>query len=106
MLNDTRIRNATKKANPYKLTDEKGLYIEIRPTGAKLWRYRYRIDGRENVYAMGEYFRDALTPGHISLEEARRRRATARELVRQGRPPRAAAGRQQSRPASAEREYF
>ena len=87
MLNDTRIRNATKKAKPYKLTDEKGLYIEIRPTGAKLWRYRYRIDGKENVYAMGEYFRDAMTPGHISLEEARRRRATARELVRQGRHP-------------------
>jgi integrase len=87
MLNDTRIRNATKKANPYKLTDEKGLYIEIRPTGAKLWRYRYRIDGKENVYAMGEYFRDAMTPGHISLEDARRRRAIARELVRQGRHP-------------------
>ena len=40
MLNDTRIRNATKKAKPYKLTDDKGLYIENRPTGAKLWRYR------------------------------------------------------------------
>jgi hypothetical protein len=54
MLNDTRIRNATRKAKPYKLADEKGLYIEIRPTGTKLWRYRYRIDGKENVYAMGE----------------------------------------------------
>ncbi len=84
MLNDTRIRNATKKAKPYKLTDVKGLYIEIRPTGAKLWRYRYRINGKENVHVMGEYFRDAMTPGHVSLEEARRRRASARELVRQG----------------------
>ncbi len=84
MLNDTRIRNATKKAKPYKLTDDKGLYIEIRPTGTKLWRYRYKIDGKENVYAMGEYFRDAMTPGHVSLEEARKRRAAAREHVRQG----------------------
>jgi integrase len=87
MLSDTRIRNAAKKAKPYKLTDEKGLYIEIRPTGAKLWRYRYRIEGKENLYAMGEYFRDAATPGHVSLEEARRKRAAARELVRQGRHP-------------------
>ena len=87
MLNDTRIRNATRKAKPYKLADEKGLYIEIRPTGTKLWRYRYRIDGKENVYALGEYFRDATNPGHVSLEEARRRRATAREEVRQGKHP-------------------
>lgn len=46
MLTDTRIRNAKKaEGKPYKLTDAKGLYLEIKPTGAKLWRYRYRIDG-------------------------------------------------------------
>ena len=33
---------------PYKLTDAKGLYVEVRPSGSKLWRYRYRIDGKEN----------------------------------------------------------
>ena len=35
-LNDTRIRNAKPKAKPYKLTDERGLYLEVRPTGAKI----------------------------------------------------------------------
>jgi len=105
MLNDTRIRNATRKAKPYKLSDDKGLYIEIRPTGAKYWRYRYRIDGKENVFAIGEYFRDAATPGHVSLEEARKRRAAARQLVRQGHTPGAAARRLQGRSASPERVY-
>ena len=40
---------------PQKLTDEKGLYLEVRPSGSKLWRYRYRINGKENVFAVGEY---------------------------------------------------
>jgi integrase len=87
MLNDARIRHAAKKAKPYKLTDDKGLYIEVRPNGAKYWRYRYRIEGKENVFTIGEYFREAATPGHVSLEEARKRRAAARELVRQGTHP-------------------
>ena len=50
MLTDTRIRNAKKaEGKPYKLTDANGLYLEVKPTGAKLWRYRYRIDGKENA---------------------------------------------------------
>jgi hypothetical protein len=54
MLTDTAVRNAKKaKGKPYKLTDAKGLYLEVKPTGAKLWRYRYRIDGKENVFAAG-----------------------------------------------------
>lgn len=83
-LNDTRIRNAGKRQKPYKLTDGKGLYVEIRPTGSKLWRYRYRIDTKENVFAMGEYFPDAKTPGHLSLDDARAERARCRQLVKQG----------------------
>ena len=57
-LTDTKIRNAKPSAKPVKLTDGKGLYLEIRPTGTKLWRYRYRIAGKENVFAIGEYFND------------------------------------------------
>jgi hypothetical protein len=55
MLNDARIRNAKPGAAPVKLTDGKGLYLEVRPSGAKLWRYRYRVAGKENVFAIGEY---------------------------------------------------
>ena len=81
-LTDTKVRNAKPAENPYKLTDGGALHLEVRPSGAKLWRYRYRI-GKENVFAIGEYFNDKRA-GHVSLEDARRQRDEARQLVRQG----------------------
>lgn len=96
MLTDTRIRNAKKaEGKPYKLTDAKGLYLEVKPTGSKLWRYRYRIDGKENVFAGGEYagVTDAETPeqsetrrngGRLTLAEARAKREEWRALVKRG----------------------
>lgn len=97
-LTDTKIKLAKKADKPYKLTDAKGLYLEVRPSGAKLWRYRYRIDGKENVYAMGEYcsptdretpeqLAERLSAGRYSLEEARQERLRARDLVKQGTHP-------------------
>jgi integrase len=82
-LTDTKIRNARPSERPIKLTDGGGLYLEVRPTGAKLWRYRYRIAGKENVFAVGEYFNDRRT-GHVSLDDARGERDKARALVKQG----------------------
>lgn len=99
-LSDTRIRNAKAKANPYKLTDGKGLYLEVRPTGAKLWRYRYKLKDdtgkfKEYLYALGEYVKapEVESPeqastrrsaGQFTLEEARIERLRLRGLVRQG----------------------
>jgi integrase len=77
MLTDTRVRTikAGKKTN--KLTDGRGLYLEVTPSGGKLWRYRYRLEGKENIFAIGEY------PA-IGLAEARTARDAARALVKQG----------------------
>ena len=77
MLSDAKIRNTRPSGKPIKLTDGKGLYLEVRPTGAKLWRYRYRIAGRENLFAVGAY------PA-LSLAEARAVQVQCRELVKQG----------------------
>ena len=82
-LTDAKIRNTKPEAKPVKLADGGGLYLEVRPTGAKLWRYRYRIAGKENVFAVGEYFNDKRG-GHVSLDEARTERDKARALVKQG----------------------
>ena len=82
-LTDAKIRTSKRADKPYKLADSGGLYLEVRPTGAKLWRYRYRIAGKENVFALGEYF-NGKRPGHLSLEGARRKRDEARGLVKQG----------------------
>lgn len=76
-LTDTRIRTAKRTRKPYKLTDSGGLHLEVRPSGAKLWRYRYRIAGKENLFALGEY------PA-IGLADARTERDKARKLVKQG----------------------
>jgi integrase len=54
--------------------------LEVRPTGAKLWRYRYRIAEKENLFAMGDH------PA-LGLAEAREKRAEARKLVKQGLHP-------------------
>lgn len=82
-LTDAKIRNTKPADKPIKLTDGGGLYLEVRTTGAKLWRYRYRIAGKENVFAVGEYFNDKHG-GHISLDDARGERDKARKLVKQG----------------------
>ena len=76
-LTDTRIRTAKRARKPYKLTDSGGLHLEVRPSGAKLWRYRYRIAGKENLFALGEY------PA-LGLSDARTERDKARKLVKQG----------------------
>lgn len=82
-LTDTKIRNTKPGAKPIKLTDGGGLYLEIRPTGSKLWRYRYRIAGKENLFAIGEYCADKRI-GHVSLDDARGERDKARALVKRG----------------------
>ncbi len=43
MLTDTQCRNAKPKEKPFKLTDGKGLYLEVKPNGVKAWRYRYEL---------------------------------------------------------------
>jgi len=53
-LTDSKIRTAKPSDKNYKLTDAAGLYLEVRTTGTKLWRYRYRIAGKENLFAIGE----------------------------------------------------
>ncbi len=83
LITNAKAHNAKPSSKPVKLTDGGGLYLEIRTTGSKLWRYRYRIDGKENVFAIGEYFNDKRV-GHVSVEAARRARDEARDLVRKG----------------------
>jgi len=80
-LTDTKVKNAKPQAKPYILQDGNGLYLEVRPSGTKFWRYRYWLtpkkDGR---YTIGEY-------PHVSLADARKERERARELVKKGLNP-------------------
>ncbi|WP_230959581.1 tyrosine-type recombinase/integrase [Erythrobacter donghaensis] len=60
--------------------DAFGLFVLIQPSGGKLWRFKYRFDGREKKLAIGTY-------PVIGLAEARRRRDQARELLSAGKDP-------------------
>lgn len=80
-LTDAKIRATKPGEKPVRLTDGAGLYLEVRPTGTKLWRYRYRILGKENLFAIGEYG-DAKPK--LSLAEARAAARAARALVKEG----------------------
>lgn len=79
-LTDIAIRNAKPREKSYKMGDSLGLFVQVEPTGGKLWRFKYRIHGRERKLAIGTY------PA-ISLAEARRKRDAAREMVAQGQDP-------------------
>jgi integrase len=79
-LTDIAIRNAKHGAKPVKLADGGGMFLLLTPGGGKLWRLKYRIEGREKLLAIGAY-------PEISLSDARKRREEARALVAQGKDP-------------------
>lgn len=74
MLSATAINNAKPKDKPYKLADEKGLYLFIQPTGGKLWRFDYRFLGKRKTLALGGY-------PDVNLSHARDKRDKARSLL-------------------------
>ncbi|WP_164978670.1 tyrosine-type recombinase/integrase [Pseudoxanthomonas composti] len=80
MLTDTKLRGLKPRANPYRIADTNGLCIEVRPTGAKVWRYRYRHDGKPSMITIAEY-------PIVSLAEARAERDRLRALVKGGANP-------------------
>lgn len=74
------VRNAKPKDKPYKLSDEKGMYLEVTPAGGRYWRLKYRMHGKEKRLALGVY-------PEVSLAEARGARDEARKLIAQGLDP-------------------
>lgn len=80
MLTDTKIRSLKPREKPYRIADHNGLCIEIRQSGSKLWRYRYRFDGKASMLSLGEY-------PTVSLSDARKARDEARALLSDGKNP-------------------
>lgn len=99
-LTVTAIKNAKPKAKPYKLADERGLFLAIAPSGGMLWRWKYRVDGIgadgtpkriEKLLALGSY-------PDVGLQQARAKRDDARKLLAAGIDP--AEQRQRERSAA------
>lgn len=70
-LTDIQIRNATPREREWKMADGGGLYLLVRPNGAKLWRMKYRVDGREKKLSFGSYPEVGLKDARLSRDEAR-----------------------------------
>jgi integrase len=79
-LSDTEIRKAKPTPSRQRLFDGGGMYLEVTPAGGKLWRLKYRFDGKEKLLSLGTY-------PEISLKEARKRREEGRQLLAEGTDP-------------------
>ena len=79
-LTDTRCKGAKPKESDYKISDEKGLYMIVKTTGAKWWRFDYTFDGKRKTLSLGTY-------PDISLKIARERRDEYRRMVATGIDP-------------------
>jgi integrase len=95
MLTDTKLRALKPRARLYRVADTKGLCIEVPPTGSKLWRFRYRHNGKARMLGLGEW-------PDVSLADARALRDQARALVAKGLDPSA----ERQREKRAERQTF
>jgi len=84
MLTDTKLRTLKARTSAYRLADTNGLCIEVRPSGAKVWRYRYRYAGKPSMITMAEY------PA-MGLAVARAERDRLRALLKGGSNPALAA---------------
>lgn len=77
LLSARTISTAKAAGKPYQLRDGGSLFLSVQPSGSKLWRYRYRLSGKAQVYAIGRY-------PDVTLAQARQERDRLRGLIRQG----------------------
>ncbi|ECE5989986.1 integrase [Salmonella enterica subsp. salamae] len=76
-LTDLAIRHARPLGKAYRLSDCHGLYIQVNPSGSKLWYLKFRFGNKENRMALGPY-------PLISLALAREKQADIRRLILEG----------------------
>ena len=79
-LTEGQVRNSKPRDRAYKLADGEGLFLLVQTNGTKLWRMKYRIDGREKLLSFGAY-------PVLGIAAARERRAAAKAQLAQGNDP-------------------
>jgi integrase len=80
LLQDVTVKSAKPKEKDYRLNDGDGLYLIVKPTKAKWWRFDYTIDGKRKTLSLGTY-------PDVSLKSARKKADDARTSVADGLDP-------------------
>lgn len=79
-LSDVKIRTLKARDKIYKVSDDRGLFLEVSPNGSKLWRYRYLLHGKDKRIALGPY-------PLVGLAEARQKRDEVQRQIAGGADP-------------------
>ncbi len=79
-LTDVKIRNTSPTEKPFKMFDGNGLFLQVNPSGSRLWRMKYRYGGKEKLLSFGPY-------PEVALRDARDKRDEARALLRDEQDP-------------------
>ena len=79
-LKDVTLRNIKPTDKDQRLNDGGGLYMLIKPNGAKWWRLDYTIEGKRKTISLGVY-------PDVSLSLAREKRQDYRQQIAQGIDP-------------------
>jgi len=82
-LTDTALKALKPKDKPYTVADDRGLYVEVFPTGGIVWRYRYRIAGQREKLTLGKYPALTLKNARIKRDEAAQVAAMDKSPARQ-----------------------
>jgi len=72
MLTNRKLESLKPKDKQYKVFDGGGLYVLVKPTGARLWQQKYRYGGKERAASFGPYPRVPLKQARIKREELKR----------------------------------
>jgi integrase len=79
-LTDIKCKTAKPTSKIQKLFDGGGLYLEIKPSGSKTWRYKFNYLGKEKNLTLGKY-------PETELKEAREKHREAHKAVFNGENP-------------------
>jgi len=71
MLNDLKIKQLKPREKTYRVADHSGLCVEVRPTGKKFWRFRYRFLNKPQMLTIGQYPEISLSYARIKTNEFR-----------------------------------
>ena len=98
-LTEAKVKSLKPKAKAYKVSDYDSLFVLVTPKGSKLWKYKFRIDGKEKSLSFGKY-------SAVSLKRARFLRDEARTLHAEGIDPAAKKQKAKSKKSAVSERTF